>query len=95
MRTRFPDSEYDAIVEGVVDSIEYQEDLDEWFAYIYSEELEEEPYDFYQGIVVFEPLSDEEVALNLQAGDRVMLGVILTDDPYAEGDIVNILEKVG
>lgn len=93
--SRIPGSEYDAIVEGVVDSVEYHEDLDEWFAYVYSRDLERD-YDFYQGTVAFEPLSEEEVALNLQAGDRVMLGVILADDPYEYGDVVvDILEKVG
>ena len=92
---RIPDtSEYDAIVEGIVDSIEYHEDLGEWFAYIYSRDLEQEPYDFYQGEVVFEPLSEEEVALNLHEGDKVRMGVILSDDPYEYGDVVDILEKV-
>lgn len=93
--SRVSNPNYDAIVEGTVDSIEYYEDYDEWFAYVYSRELEKEPYDFYQGMVVFEPLTDSEVALNLQAGDKVKLGVILTKDPYEAGDIVDILEKVG
>ena len=92
--SRLPGREYDAIVEGVVDSVEYNEDLDEWFAYIYSRDLEKEPYDFYQGAVSFEPLSDYEVSLNLKEGDKVKMGVILTKDPYEEGDIVDILEKV-
>jgi len=93
--SRLPGREYEAIVYGVVDSVEYHEDINEWFAYIYSRDLEKEPYDFYQGMVAFEPLSEEEVALNLQAGDKVKMGVILTKDPYEEGDIVDILEKVG
>lgn len=93
--SRVSNPNYDAIVEGIVDSIEYHEDYDEWFAYVYSRELEKEPYDFYQGMVVFEPLTESEVALNLQAGDKVKLGVILTKDPYEAGDIVDILEKVG
>ena len=92
--SRFPGREYDAIVEGVVDSVEYHEDSGEWFAYIYSRDLERD-YDFYQGSVSFEPLSEEEVALNLHEGDKVKLGVILTDDPYEYGDVVDILEKVG
>lgn len=91
---RLSDKEYDAIVYGIVDSIEYHEDYDEWFAYIYSEDLEKEPYDFYQGQVIFEPLSDKEVALDLHEGDKVKMGVILTDDPYEQEDIVDILEKV-
>ena len=93
--SRVSNPNYDAIVEGIVDSIEYHEDYNEWFAYVYSAELEKEPYDFYQGIVAFEPLTESEVALNLQAGDKVKLGVILTKDPYEEGDVVDILEKVG
>ena len=93
--SRLPGREYDAIVEGVVDSVEYHEDSNEWFAYIYSRDLEKEPYDFYQGEVVFEPLTESEVALNLKEGDRVKMGVILTDDPYEYGDVVDILEKVG
>lgn len=93
--SRLPGREYEAIVYGIVDSIEYHEDLDEWFAYIYSRDLEEEPYDFYQGAVIFEPLSDYEVSLNLKEGDKVKMGVILTDTPYEYGDVVDILEKVG
>jgi len=90
--SRIPDAKYDAIVDGIVDSIEYHEDYDEWFAYVYSRDLEDEPYNFYQGVVVFEPLTDEEVNLDLQEGDRVKLGVILQDDG---NDIVDIIEKVG
>ena len=90
---RLPDTEYDAIVYGIVDSIEYHADIDEWFAYVYSGELEQEPYDFYQGEVVFEPLTVEEVALNLQEGDTVKMGIILSDDDYGS-DVVDILEKV-
>lgn len=92
--SRFPGREYDAIVEGVVDSVEYHEDSGEWFAYIYSRDLERD-YDFYQGSVSFEPLSDYEVSLNLKEGDRVKMGLILTTDPYKFGDIVDIIEKVG
>lgn len=94
--SRLPGRDYDAIVEGIVDSIEYHEDFDEWFAYIYSRELEKEPYGFYQGDVIFEPLSKEEVALNLHEGDRVKLGVALADNPEEYGDyVVDILGKVG
>ena len=92
---RLSNSKYDAIVYGIVDSIEYHADYDEWFAYIYSADLEQEPYGFYQGVVVFEPLTADEVALNLQEGDKVKMGVILTDDTEAYGDVaVDILEKV-
>lgn len=90
--SRVSNPKYDAVVDGIVDSIEYHEDLDEWFAYIYSRDLEKEPYNFYQGVVVFEPLTDYEVTLDLHEGDRVKLGVILQDDG---NDIVDILEKVG
>jgi hypothetical protein len=96
--SRVPGSKYDAIVEGVVDSIEYHDYDDEWFAYIYAPDLEKEPYDFYQGEVVFEPLTDSEVASGLHEGDKVKLGVILTDDYYEKDDpgfiVVDILEKV-
>lgn len=93
--SRLPGSDYDAIVEGIVDSIEYHEDNDYWFAYIYSRELEKEPYGFYQGDVIFEPLSEEELALNLHEGDRVKLGVALADNPEEYGDyIVDIIEKI-
>lgn len=88
--SRLPGADYDIIVSGVVDSIEYHEDLDEWFAYIYSRDLEKEPYSFYQGVVVFEPLTDEEVNLDLHEGDKVKLGVILQDDG---NDVVDILDK--
>lgn len=83
---------YDAIVDGIVDSIEYHPDYDEYHAYIYSRDLEQEPYDFYQGAVVFEPLSADEVALDLHEGDRVKLGVKLDRSPYG-ADIVDIISK--
>lgn len=85
---------YDTIVEGIVDTIEYHPDYDEYHAYVYSEELEKSPYDFYQGVVVFEPLSADEVALDLHEGDRVKLGVILSKDDYGyDDDIVDIISK--
>ena len=94
--TRVYDPKYDAIVDGVVDSIEYQEDLGEWFGYVYSRDLEQEPYDFYQGAVVFEPLTEFEVDLDLKPGDKVKLGVILDKDENGYDDtIVDIIEKVG
>ena len=90
--SKVPNPKYDAIVDGIVDSIEYYDDTDEYFAYVYSRDLEESPYDFYQGAVIFEPLTDEEVKLDLREGDRVRLGVILQNDG---NHIVDILERVG
>ena len=87
---------YDAIVTGIVDSIEYYPDYDEYHAYVYSRDLEQEPYDFYQGAVVFEPLTESEVDLDLKPGDKVKLGVILSKDENGyDNDIVDIIEKVG
>ncbi len=83
---------YDAIVTGIVDSIEYHSDYDEYHAYVYSRDLEKAPYDFYQGAVVFEPLSADEVALDLHEGDKVKLGVKLDRSPYG-ADIVDIISK--
>ena len=90
--SRIPNSKYDAIVDGIVDSIEYWDDTDEYFAYVYSRDLEESPFLFYQGVVVFEPLTEDEVELDLHEGDRVKLGVVLQDDG---NHIVDILERVG
>lgn len=85
---------YDAIVDGIVDTIDYQEDLGEWFGYVYSRDLEQEPYDFYQGTVVFEPLTEFEVDLDLKPGDKVKLGVILNKDENGYDDtIVDIISK--
>jgi len=94
--SRVYDPKYDAIVDGVVDSIEYQKDLGEWFGYVYSHDLEKEPYHFYQGEVIFEPLTESEVELDLKPGDKVKLGVILRQDSHGYDDtIVDIIEKVG
>lgn len=83
---------YDTIAEGIVDTIEYHPDYDEYHAYIYSADLEKSPYDFYQGVVVFEPLSADEVALDLHEGDKVKLGVKLDRSPFG-ADIVDIISK--
>jgi hypothetical protein len=88
------DPKYDAIVDGVVDTIDYQEDLGEWFGTVYSRDLEKDPYNFYQGVVVFEPFSESEIELDLHSGDKVKLGVILSKDDYGyDDDIVDIISK--
>ena len=85
---------YDAIVDGIVDTIDYQEDLGEWFGYAYSRDLEKDPYNFYQGVVIFEPFSESEIELDLHPGDKVKLGVILNKDENGYDDtIVDIISK--